>query len=249
MQVCKIPVLYVFKFEPPYFVKAIKRLYCSLMSINGQIENIFILNASSIDLDFLYDYKIAGLNIINNPINEYFNKAKLINYAVKKYLKDYNYYFASDIDLIWHLDFLNRCREEINKNKEPIRIIPYNYTMAYEFYEQDFIKLIPHVQKNFKNLKPNNWSHGNGLIHIPSFMKIQGYNEEFLGYSAEDQEFNSRIGKINKLIYTYDIADIHLWHEPMNREYVQANDKIWEESIYKSQQGDIIRNNEKWGEL
>ena len=61
---------------------------------------------------------------------------------------------------------------------------------------------------------------GNGLIHLKSFKKINGYDEYYKGYGLEDADFNLRISYINKLL-TIDnekINTCHLFHETIFRD-------------------------------
>jgi predicted glycosyltransferase involved in capsule biosynthesis len=75
------------------------------------------------------------------------------------------------------------------------------------------------------------YAHGNGLIHLESFMKIRGYDEEMIGYGPEDDLFNTRISKINNIIYDNSIenATMHLWHPRFHMIQHKKNMQIWKE--------------------
>jgi predicted glycosyltransferase involved in capsule biosynthesis len=240
----KIPVLYVFNFTQERISKAIQRLQCSFDSIKDQTDKIFILNASKVN--FALNYSGSKLVIIHKPFNGYFNKCKLINYMVKHYLQDYEYFLHSDIDIVYRDNYVENMHAYINYPIQPVRVIPRNIAMPIEYYSSDYEKLWT-VAKNFRQ-HPSGEAPGIGLIHVPSFMMIRGYNESFNGWGSEDREFNDRISRINKFIYDRNIDHIHLWHEAINREHHEQNRRLFNNSIQKTALKNIIRNNESWGE-
>jgi predicted glycosyltransferase involved in capsule biosynthesis len=80
---------------------------------------------------------------------------------------------------------------------------------------------------------PGGFAHGNGLIHLDTFHKIQGYDEEFIGYGPEDKLFNYRIGFFNKIIFDNlnDTSTFHLWHKPLSRFQERENMVFFERQI------------------
>lgn len=238
-----IPVIYVFKFDNDKIDKAIKRLNCSIASIINQTNNIYILNASNIDIKsklnnsekIVYEFK---------PYNNYFNKPILINYLVKKHIVGYDYFIHSDIDLLYPNNYIHLLSKHISKDN-PIRVIPLNKNFPFECYE-NYNVLLNKINNEGIPCQSGE-SRGNGLIHTNSFLRIQGYNEQFNGYSPEDLEFNLRISKINKFIFDTSIIDIHLYHEPFNRKYLEKNDIIYKISKEQIEKNNIIRNTSNWG--
>jgi predicted glycosyltransferase involved in capsule biosynthesis len=236
-----IPILYVFNFKPEHIVNAIKRLNCSLTSMLPQADKIYILNASQENIDIIDNDKMI---YIFKPYHGYFNKAVLINYVVKNYFQEYSYFVHSDIDLIYSQDYIKRMKSyTIDK---PVRVMPRNIAMPMEYYSSNYNDL-KIIADKFKQ-HPSGEGRGIGLIHIKSFINIQGYNEKFLGYGQEDLELNKRLEKYkNEIIYDKGISEIHLWHLPFNREYLKYNNQIWYDSLRKIENNDIIRNNSDWG--
>lgn len=238
-------ILYVFKFNDINIEKAIKRLNCSLQSLVKQSDRIFILNAS----ETCIKHKLINsdkIKYIHKPYNQYFNKSVLINWMVKNCLKDYDYFIFSDIDLVYEDTYIYKMKSHI-KGKDFVRVVPYNVNMAKEFYANTYKELDD--QRIKLNLPcAQGWAHGNGLIHVPSFMRIRGYNEAYKGYAAEDQDFNLRLSKINKLIYDRDIKDLHIWHENFNREFSKQNSEYYDLVKSEVEKGKLIFNNNIWGE-
>lgn len=236
----EIPVLYVFNFKPEYIVNAIKRLNCSLTSILGQADKIFILNASNENIDIVKNDKIV---YIHKPYNKYFNKAILINYMVKNFLSGYEYFVHSDVDLIYRADYIQRLKAYITD--KPVRVMPRNVVIPMEYYSSKYDELMVIASKFKQHITGE--SKGNGLFHVPSLIKIRGFNERFLGYSPEDEEINLRLAQINNFIYAKEIDHVHLFHNPINREYRDNNKKVFKDSMSKLLKNDLIRNNENWG--
>ena len=236
-----IPILYVINFKIDSLPNAMRRFNCSLNSILLQADKIFILNASKENIDIIDHDKIV---YIHKPYNKYFNKSLLMNYMVKHYLKDYDYFCFSDIDLVYPKDYIKRITSHI-QNK-PVRVIPRNIAMPMEYYSGNYDDLLIIADK-FKQ-HPTGEAHGIGLFHTQSVIDIKGWNEYYLGYAAEDKSINLRLEKYgNKIIFDRSINHIHLWHLPINREYHAQNKFLWNQEQEFIRKGKLIFN-DKWGE-
>ena len=93
----------------------------------------------------------------------------------------------------------------------PLRIINYNFNLQPAFpipYSSNRLLL------GVTCKRVGGYAHGNGIIHRDSFFRVQGFDEALVGYGPEDDLFNCRIARINKLIYVPDrrLATYHLWH-------------------------------------
>ena len=280
----KIDFLYIFNFNDEFFEDALDRLTYSILSIKDQNVSICISNNSK---KCIYEYistLIKNFRYIHKPHHGNFSRALCINYGVKNLVKT-EYFLISDIDLIYPRDFIQRLLQKCNNLKrenELIRFICYNYNLKPNISYHKFYRCanrIPFI-KNFKYFHPKatkhfytheyeildqlekekgGYAHGNGLIHLESFHLIQGYDEEMIGYGPEDGLFNTRIGKINRLIYDnlQDTATFHLWHPRFHMIQFEENVKNWKDKIsyYNSLKNptynDVIanKNSEKWGEI
>ena len=212
-------VIYVFKYDGDKYENARKRLLCSIDSLKNQLVNIIVINNSQQKLNLNID---VPLTCIHKPYNGPLNKARSINFGVKNYVKT-DYFLMSDIDIVYCKNHL-RYMLNYTSNGNPVRITHHHCELNAEYYSSNFEKLmsIPHKEKFH--------APGLGLIHRTSFMKIHGYNEEFFGYSPEDQCFNERIWMINEDVRVdTDLYTFHLWHDVLGQKhsYVEKNLTFW----------------------
>ncbi len=212
-------VVYVFKYEDKKYEKAVKRLRCSVRSLKDQDVRMFIINNSEKPIKFSY----KNVECIHKPYDGPFNKSRSINYCVKNFIES-EYFIMSDIDIVYFKGHLEYALNYIPKSGMPARITHYHCEMLEDCYISSFSKLgtLEHKEKMH--------APGLGLIHRSTFMDIQGYNEEFLGYSPEDQCFNERIWTVNMNVhldssmYTY-----HLWHDTSGQQhkFKKQNLALW----------------------
>lgn len=233
-----IDLLYVFKFEDDKISDAKERLNCSIQSLKGQDANIIVFNASKQDIS------------INAPIEYHhrhdpnkFNKPRLINYAVKNFVKS-EYFIFSDIDLIYKPTHVQQLTEYF-KLSHPTRIVFWNYNMFRKIYTSDW-----NLLHNSLRDTGGGYAHGNGLIHTKSFYDIHGYDEYYFGYGPEDDDFNRRINHFSKVIYDKNICSYHLYHERMNRDNYHRNSLYYKNRYNDMVEGKITTVNPNgWGEI
>lgn len=279
----KIDFLYIFNFEPSTIENAILRFRCSLKSIESQNINICVSNNSSV---CIYD-KIADIvpnvRYTHTPYKGNFSRALGINYAVRTLVSS-DYFIVSDIDLVYSRDHIQRLLlkfSALRREGENIRFVTYNYNLlpVVQFSKMrrrlgrlmPFAKFVvnmdekemPHVYTHeyevLDQLPKSNggYAHGNGIIHKDSFIQIRGYDEEMIGYGPEDDLFNTRISKINRMIYDNlpDTASFHLWHPRFHMIQFEKNMQIWNDrklfynSLVDPTYKDVIanRNKTEWG--
>lgn len=280
----KIDILYVFNFSNIDINNAILRLRCSLKSIVMQNVQICISNNSeTCILDAISDID-PNIKYIHTFCNKPFSRALGINYGVKK-LVTTEYFIISDIDLVYSKDHIQRLFikfEFLKRPNELIRFVTYNYNLQpiiqtsfigkllnkipiINKYASIFTKESPHLYSHEYEVldqipKSNGgYAHGNGLIHKDSFYKIKGYDEEMIGYGPEDDLFNTRISKINRIIYDNlnDTSTFHLWHPRFQMIQFEKNMEIWKQkksyinSLLNPTIEDIIANKNKkdWGSI
>jgi len=244
-----IDFLYVFRYTQENIDKAIERLRCSMGSILNQGVRIIVFNASDKDIKPKINDGLtsnSGSEYIHKPVIGYFNKSKLINFAVKNYVKT-PYFIFSDIDIVYQEDYVVQMKKYVYDYSSLYRVIPYNHNIYQECYSSNFYELMK-LDKH-----GGGFAHGNGLFFLKSFMDVQGYNEEFVGYGPEDADYNERIGLVNKLIYDRSIVTTHLWHEHFNRIQEQKNSDIYHKTQADlkaySKIEDLQYNDEHWGTL
>jgi hypothetical protein len=244
------PVLYVFNFKKEYLDKALKRLTCSVTSLNNQVDKIYIINASeNYVMDKLLFNNSPNIEIINKPIAGFFNKSKIANWSVKHLLSEYKYFIMSDIDIVYPPNYIKRLIELKNIYSHlTIRLMPKNLLTPHEIYSSNYNKLLELTKQCRQH--PTGEARGLGLIHIKSYIDILGMNEYYLGNAPEDWSLNNRLEKYgNKIIFEPKIVEIHLWHQVINREEAPSNKIRYLNEIKQIEKGQVIFNNPKtWGE-
>lgn len=233
-----IPVCYVFRFDGEKRKKALRRFQCSINSIIKQAK-IYVLDASTVPIT------MSGVELLHKPQSGPFNKSILMNHLIKNYLKDYEYIILADIDIVFPPDYAGRM--ESYAHGEPCRAVGYNQSAYHEFYTSDFEEGMRLIREHGVMSYRCGESPGLGLLHVPSFLKIRGYNENFKEYGSEDCELNRRIAYINKYIYDKSIVNIHLWHDPNAMNFINQNNEIYNGSEKRFQAGDLVRNEIDWG--
>ena len=232
----KFDFLYSFYFNED-IEPAIQRLKISIRSIIEQNVTVCICNTSEKDIkEYLleFDKKIKYRHLPQK--DKIYCKSKIINYGVENLVSS-EYFFLSDIDLVYPPNFINFL-SLFTEVKYPVRIIFSNYNL----------KFSNPVPKNYDQCKKNYekegglfkfFAPGNGMIHLSSFKKIAGFDERFIGYGSEDSEFNYRISKINKY-YKIDLEEVntfHLFHKTsMNLlEKMTFNEQMWRYIMWKGE--------------
>jgi len=85
------------------------------------------------------------------------------------------------------------------------------------------------------------------------FMNIRGYDEDFIGYACDDNDFMDRMKKYGLRLQKTDGEILHLYHQGTNISPLAKPDNpewLYNYNLYKSRQ-DIIKRNEnrEWGVL
>ena len=260
--------LYPFQFNNQKELKpAIERLKLSIDSIKNQNVNICVCNTSNVCIyDDIKD--ICDINYIFKPLNignKYwkYNKSLTLNYGVKQLIKT-PYFFVSDIDLIYSSRFIKTIAKNID-DKKPIRIIFNNMNIDKGFYSSSYNKCKKFFDNHKDKSRTTGIAPGNGLIHLDSFKKIRGYDEQYIGYGPEDADFNFRIKNIceyieldNNYVNTY-----HLYHDRSHYD-VQYTTNVLRSRKYQFKINELLKdgkfikskhlkylqvNDEKWGEI
>ena len=89
-------------------------------------------------------------------------------------------------------------------------------------------------------------------IQKAEFMAIGGYDEDFTGYAADDNDFVDRLVGFGLEYHRTDVRIIHLYHGKVSSPAGQPDNPAWVHNynLYKSKKGTLIRNiNREWGVL
>lgn len=266
--------LYVFNFDKRSFADALSRFECSLRSIRDQNVQICVSNNSQTCIQSFLRCIAPNVRYVHKTYKGLFSRAHAINFGVRT-LVNSRYFVVSDVDLVYRPDHIKTLQRKltlaIEENSQPVRIVTYNYNLSpvyspawmdRRFLRRFAYKSSPGNSHDYSELMrlPNNgggFAHGNGVIHLESFMRLRGYDENLIGYGPEDDLFNTRISKVNTLIYDPDpqLASIHLWHQRLRMIQYRKNMKIWAQmkahynALPNPGWDDVIanRDREKWG--
>jgi len=190
-----------------------KRIKVSLDYLDNQssrnFEVVFIDYGSNKEL--LEDYRELFEDY--NFVRPYFldvkqllwNKSKALNYGIKQAY--FSYVFIADVDLVFHPGTI----QLLDDIKDPQRF--HLFKLGY-LSKDESNKL--GVNYHFDKLKPARFGDVNGMILVfkGALMDINGYDEFFHFYGAEDEDLFSRLQnggykkELNEITYFY-----HNWHK------------------------------------
>jgi predicted glycosyltransferase involved in capsule biosynthesis len=204
--------------------KAIQRFKNSINSFNKTEHNIIISDTSK-DNNTRLQIDIANIpynDYIFNPSKTKFNRSRTINKAVEQSVKS-KMFGVFDIDLIFPLNFI---KDTISNDKLYIRnklvYLPENETS---------------INYNILNKKYNrSLTAGSFFISTKIFKEVNGFDENYVGWGAEDSDFSRRIEQhiprqfihINTNILTY-----HQWHPDKSK--IETKEKTLNLQYYNKQ--------------
>lgn len=132
------------------------------------------------------------------------NKSKALNYGILKSGGDY--IFIGDVDLVFHPDAIKLMRENINL--EHFQLLTLSY-----LNKQESSKL--YFNYDFEEIKPYRSGDVNGMVLASkeAFLKINGFDEFFHFYGAEDVDLFSRFENAGyREMKNTDCFFYHNWH-------------------------------------
>ncbi len=145
------------------------------------------------------------LKIILCPVSgQLWNKCRAINIVVKTC--DTPYFLAGDIDLIYHPDFI--AKATILANAKQVHFFQYGFLAKTEsILKKEFDEYV-------LDFKGDQEVTGTTMFPTKFLKKINGYDEFYHGWGAEDTDIHIRMKKIGLSVNFYDseILIKHQWH-------------------------------------
>lgn len=190
------------------------------------------------------------INYINCPVSgQLWNKCRAINIVLKKC--NTPYFFVGDIDMLFHPDFVNKLNELKNKDKATY--------FQVGFLSQNETAL----QRDFHNATVDFTSRkeATGMTLYPTQLlkEINGYNEFYHGWGAEDTDVHIRLRNLGVEIdfFEKEILLKHQWHPKNYRTKLSTDpyhfelEKINHSYIQTSQSSKQTKANikQQWGVL
>ncbi|WP_428231302.1 glycosyltransferase family 2 protein [Flavobacterium sp.] len=155
------------------------------------------------------------------------NKSRAVNIALQQCSSDY--FFVGDIDMIFHQNFIEKLDQLKNQNE-------------ITYFQVGFLDQKESTEKkSFHEYKINHLSgkDATGMTLYPATLlkSINGYDEFYHGWGAEDTDVHFRLHNKNVRVnfYTDELFILHQWHpksyrtkssqEPFHRQLEKINHK------------------------
>ncbi len=161
----------------------------------------------SVPEELLSHYSIEH---IHTPAPLPFNRSWSINYAYKTFArKEDTHFLFTDIDLVFPRNFLADAYRTLNNNKRGIVIpnlfyLPQNVSDTSATYTELSIK----AHKSWRT-----FFSGSCLCPVELFEQVHGFDEMFIGWGAEDNDFINRVTSVGaEVIKSPSLKVMHLDH-------------------------------------
>ena len=196
--------------------------YGSEESLTKDLESLMI------EFDFVRSFFLPVSQLL-------WNKSKALNYGILK--TEVSYVFIADVDLIFHPEAIG----SLNMLKKPERF--FLFPMGY--LDRETSSRLSDMRA-FDSLKPSRVGEVNGMILAPrnAFLKVNGFDEFFHFYGAEDVDLFSRFETAGyKEEKREELHFFHNWHRSFQGsedEVVTGNPRI--KNIMRINQEHYFRN-------
>ncbi|HBQ25383.1 MAG TPA: hypothetical protein DD791_03220 [Syntrophomonas sp.] len=110
-------------------------------------------------------------------------------------------------------------------------------------------------QYDFKAYLNNYWRLNTRLpflmaIHRDEFFQIGGYDEDFVGFAYDDNDFIDRLLNNGCCLCLTQALTIHLYHPRHDDDKEETPEYLFNKSLYQERKGIIFRNrNREWGQM
>ncbi|AOZ98504.1 glycosyltransferase family 2 protein [Flavobacterium commune] len=235
-------------------LRIVKNCLESLRNQTTKEFELFFVDYGS-DLDYLVGLKnlvvsYPKVHLILCPVNgQLWNKSRAINIALK--LTNTPYFLVGDLDLIFAPQFMSTAYKLINS--KDIYYFKYGFlsreeslkNKVYEEYEIDFDGNIDVA--------------GTTLFPTEQLKDINGYDEFYHGWGAEDVDIHIRMSNLGCRVVFYDSSILvkHQWHPKQYRSKISKHPfHIGLEAINhaymdlgKKTKRIIVNQNQSWGKM
>jgi glycosyltransferase involved in cell wall biosynthesis len=150
------------------------------------------------------------------------------------------YLYFTDIDLLFHPDYLQHISNRITPNSQL-------YTRVYYLPKGFNAFTSLHREPHYKNCKISHTS-GKGILFVSkkAFMEIRGYDEFYCDWGIEDNDIYIRL-KNSGLSETWSDHEkypvYHVWHPPVSSGINFPDKWLDESSYYYNRNSNIVKRN------
>lgn len=248
-------IIFTLSYEDADLKKCCHRLNLSLKSllINSSLDEekfeILVFNFSNVCLTRYIEFCSERIRYYHLRSYRSFSRGRFLNYIIKNHVSA-SYFYIADVDLIFPPNFIKNLilKTKILKNQNISRSIFLNGNLESKafpfgkchhkikslFYEMPKIETAQYDLLSKISHKVG-WAHGCGVFNRQMFLKLRGFNEEFIGYGPEDGLFNKRLQKVSRVEFDDDdlLKTFHLWHQKFARIQVRKNMAIYRNELKK----------------
>jgi glycosyltransferase involved in cell wall biosynthesis len=228
-----------------------------LESLHNQTKNefkLFFVDYGS-NLDYLVELKDLMLNydtvnLILCPVNDQlWNKSRAINIALRQ--SQTSHFLVGDVDLIFAPEFISLAYELMSENEI--------YYFQYGFLSKEESLVNKKYEEYNVDFQGSMSVRGTTLFPTETLKKINGYDEFYHGWGAEDTDIHFRLENLGYEIKFYD-SDILVKHQWHPKQYRSALSKHPFHSgleavnhaymhLGKETKRMIVNNNQSWGKM
>lgn len=197
----------------PYRDRELSRLKRSLDSLSKQSQPDFKVLLVDYGSEFKMAESVEGL-LITYDFAEYFysyhvnrpwSRAKAVNIGLR--LVPTTYVFVADVDMIFRDDFV----EKLYQLKNPKQAVYFKVG----FLEENESKQLKSFNDYKISFTSGQGAQGLSLFPLDALKAINGFDEFFHFWGAEDEDVHSRLllNGLEVLFYDSDILLLHQWHQ------------------------------------
>ncbi|MDD7885182.1 glycosyltransferase family 2 protein [Flavivirga sp. 57AJ16] len=210
----------------PYRNRDIQRVKNSLESLEKQTNKNFKIYFVNYGSDKRYTEELEGL-LLNYSSVKYsylyteqqpWNKSKAINSVLRNL--DSGYFFVADIDMIFHLSFIEKALQLLKDNEV--------YYFQVGFLSEAESKTAKRFEDYNIKFKSNEWATGLTMCPVEAAKAIGGFDEFYHFWGSEDTDFHVRLKNTGKSVnfYSKETLMLHQWHETYRNKEIKTLNRL-----------------------
>lgn len=172
------------------------------------------------------------MRIVQLPIGEAFERARLNNAGVRNALGEY--VMTTDVDMVLGKDFVNTLMTLVSpKTLVESRTLYWKIPFANRIYKGEFDPCNDIEACRRGRIKKRTSAGGCQCMHMDGWNKLHGFDENYIGWGSEDFDLLTRAKKARLHVkWMGEGGDVALFHQPHTKnvkkdlEYQEENKKL-----------------------